>query len=96
MRAISVGKEHIASLINTLAMAYAGTALPLMLLISVNLRTGIGIVMNSEMIVEEILRALIGSMSLIIAVPIVTIIAAWTYGRYEFDEKDSLGHLHIH
>ena len=76
-RGLSVGREHIASLVNTLALAYAGVALPLFLLFSLN-ATGqpLWVVMNNEALAEEIVRTLIGSCALILAVPISTFLAA--------------------
>ena len=79
---ISVGREHIASLVNTLVMAYAGAALPLFLLIVI--QSGdvpVWLAINGEPIAEEIARSLIGSVALILAVPITTFLAAYYYDR---------------
>jgi uncharacterized membrane protein len=73
----SIGKEHIASLINTLALAYVGAALPLLLLFSINQGTPLWVIVNSEYIAEEIVRTMIGSLSLVLAVPITTILATY-------------------
>ncbi len=75
-RGLSVGREHIASLVNTLALAYAGASLPLLLLFTHNAAQPFWVVLNSEMIAEEIVRTLVGSASLILAVPITTLLAA--------------------
>ena len=80
---ISVGREHIASLVNTLVMAYAGAALPLFLLIVI--QSGdvpVWLAINGEPIAEEIARSLIGSVALILAVPITTFLAAYYYDKY--------------
>ncbi len=79
--AASVGQEHISSLINTLFLAYAGVALPLFLLFTVNGGTPIWITLNSEFIAEEIVRTLVGSITLIVAVPITTLLAAYFFSR---------------
>ena len=80
--ASSVGREHVVSLINTLALVYVGASLPLLLMFSVNEGTvPYWILLNSEMITEEIVRTLIGSTALVLAVPISTIVAAWYYNR---------------
>ncbi len=79
---IDIGKEHIVSLINTLALAYVGASLPLLLLFHQNeSQTPIWTILNSELIAEEIIRTLVGSTALILAVPISTIIATWYYSK---------------
>lgn len=77
------GREHIASLINTLFLAYAGVALPLFLLFATNGDQPLWFVVNSEQIAEEIIRTLVGSVGLILAVPIATALAAVYFGRRE-------------
>lgn len=85
-RGISVGKEHIASLVNTLFLAYAGAALPLFLLFAVYKEAPVWFTLNSEIISEEIVRTLVGSVCLILAVPITTALAAAFFTRYPPDE----------
>lgn len=78
----SVGSEHISSLVNTLVLAYAGTGLPLFLFIILNpTNQPMWAILNSELIVEEIVRTLAGSIGLILAVPITTIFASWIVTR---------------
>ena len=74
-RSMVVGKDHITSMVNTLVLAYAGAAMPLML-IFVNNPHPFGEIINYEMIAEEIIRTLVGSIALILAVPISSFIAA--------------------
>jgi uncharacterized membrane protein len=75
---LRVGAEHISSLVNTLVLAYAGVSLPLFLFIIINpMHQPLWAILNSEMIVEEIVRTLAGSIGLILAVPITTFLAAW-------------------
>lgn len=69
---VSVGREHIASLINTLALAYVGASLPLLLLFRTNGSDPLWMILNSEFIAEEIIRTLVGSATLLFAVPIST------------------------
>lgn len=92
---ISVGKEHIASLTNTLFLAYAGASLPLFLLFAVNKGQPLWYIVNSEMIAEEIVRTLVGSICLILAVPISTVIAAKWYATRPSTASHS-GHGHRH
>lgn len=77
-RGLSVGKEHISSLVNTLALAYAGASLPA-LLVFAKADYPLWVILNSEYLAEEIIRTLVGSAALILAVPITTIIAAYAF-----------------
>lgn len=72
----SVGNEHIASLINTLALAYVGASLPLLLLLR-NDQTPLWVTLNGEFLAEEIIRTLVGSATLLVAVPVSTWFAAY-------------------
>ncbi|GHF69815.1 membrane protein [Streptomyces thermodiastaticus] len=72
---IRIGRDHIASVVNTLVLAYAGAALPLLLLFSVA-GSSIGTVANSELVAEEIVRTLVGSIGLVASVPVTTALAA--------------------
>lgn len=80
-RGLSVGREHIASLVNTLALAYAGAALPVLLLLSINKIQPLWVVLNNQDIAEEIVRTIVGSATLILAVPITTALAAVYFGK---------------
>ncbi|MEU2867721.1 YibE/F family protein [Streptomyces olivoreticuli] len=70
-----IGRDHIASVVNTLVMAYAGASLPLMLLFSIA-DSGIERVATSEIVAEEIVRTLVGSIGLVASVPVTTALAA--------------------
>lgn len=72
---IRVGREHIASTVNTLLLAYAGAAIPLLMLFVVSDQSLV-MVANSEMVAVVIVRTLCGSIGLVAAVPITTILAA--------------------
>lgn len=74
-KAMNVGQDHISSMVNTLVLVYAGASLPLLLLFVNNPRP-FAEVMNYEMIAEELVRTLVGSIGLILAVPLTTAIAA--------------------
>lgn len=73
--AIRIGRDHIASVVNTLVLAYAGAALPLLLLFSIA-ESSVGAVANSELVAEEIVRTLVGSIGLVASVPVTTALAA--------------------
>lgn len=79
---LTIGSEHISSLVNTLVLAYAGVGLPMFLFIVLN-PTGqpVWFILNSEMIVEELVRTLAGSIGLVMAVPITTILAAYALAK---------------
>jgi uncharacterized membrane protein len=66
----SVGREHIASLINTLALAYVGASLPLLLLFKTQDTYPLWVTLNGEFLAEEIIRTLVGSVTLVFAVPV--------------------------
>ncbi len=72
---IRIGRDHIASVVNTLVLAYAGAALPLLLLFSIA-QSSMGTVANSELVAEEIVRTLVGSIGLVASVPVTTALAA--------------------
>jgi len=94
-RAIRVGRDHVGSLVNTLALAYVGVALPLVLLYA-RAESDFLLAINQEVIASELIRIIVGSMGLVLAVPLTTIIAAW-YFRDKFltDEvQASCGHIH--
>ncbi len=94
-RAIRVGKDHIGSLVNTLALAYVGVSLPLILLYA---KTGSSFMLsiNQEVIAAEIIRIIIGSIGLILAVPFPTVAAAWWFSDRRVDNEDVATHCHSH
>lgn len=79
-KALRIGRHHIASVINTLVLAYAGASLPLLLLFFTVDVTTIDFI-NSELVAEEIVRTLVGTIGLIITVPLATWIAAFYASR---------------
>lgn len=74
---LRVGRDHIASTVNTLLLAYAGAALPLLILFSLS-GMSLGFVVSSEDVALEIVRTLVGSIGLVAAVPLTTFLAART------------------
>lgn len=76
-----VGRAHITSVVNTLVLAYAGAALPLLVLIAASAQP-VGQVLTSQLIATEIARSVIGTLGLIAAVPMTTAMAAW-FARQE-------------
>ena len=72
---LKVGRDHVASTVNTLLLAYAGASMPL-LLFFVLAGQSIGTVLNGEIVAVEVVRTLVGSIGLVAAVPITTWLAA--------------------
>jgi uncharacterized membrane protein len=77
---LRIGRDHIASTVNTLVMAYAGASLPLLVLFTLSSRQ-LGDVLTSEILGQEIVRTLVGSIGLVSAVPITTALAAFVADR---------------
>ena len=75
---LSIGKEHISSLVNTLVLAYAGSALPIFLMITLNVnKSPLWLILNDQLIIEEVVRTLGGSLGLVAAVPLTTLFATF-------------------
>lgn len=99
-RATSVGKEHITSLVNTLILAYTGASFPLLLLFFVYPQPW-WTTLNNSIVMEEIARTFVGSITLVLAVPITTALAAWSYThkpltKEEVTHEHHHGHTHHH
>ena len=73
--ALAVGRDHIAATVNTLFLAYAGASLPLLVLFTTG-GAGFGEVATAEVAAVEVVRTLCGSIGLIAAVPLTTMLAA--------------------
>jgi uncharacterized membrane protein len=74
-RAMRVGRAHIAATVNTLVLAYLGASLPLLLLFALGGQEPLT-VLNSEIVAVEVIRALVGSIGIVAAVPLTTLVAA--------------------
>lgn len=90
-RAMRVGKEHVGALVNTLFLAYAGASLPLLMYFYVS-DANLGSAINSEIFATEIVRAVSGSVGLILTVPIVTILAVIYLKGYKSKHEHSHHH----
>ena len=80
--ALNIGRAHIASTVNTLVLAYAGAALPLLVVFTLADRP-MGEIVTGEIVAEEIVRTLVGSIGLVASVPITTGLAALVASRDE-------------
>jgi uncharacterized membrane protein len=95
-RAMRIGREHIGALVNTLAIAYVGASLPLLLLVSQASSAPLLVTLNSEVFATEIIRILIGSIGIIATVPITTALAVYLLRSTEFTPTDPHIHRHVH
>ncbi|MBI5654078.1 YibE/F family protein [Candidatus Uhrbacteria bacterium] len=93
--AMRIGKTHIGAMVNTLFLAYAGASLPLLLLFSVKQPPFMTFsqVVNNEVVASEIVRTLVGSIGLVLAMPIATYLAAY---RLKPTNKGSVLDAHRH
>jgi uncharacterized membrane protein len=74
-RAMRIGRSHIAATVNTLVLAYLGAGLPLLLLFALSAQAPLT-VLNGEIVAVEVIRALVGSIGIVAAVPLTTLVAA--------------------
>jgi uncharacterized membrane protein len=90
---LRIGRDHVASAVNTLVLAYAGASLPLLLLFQTADRH-LGDVLTGEAIAVEIVRALVGSIGLVASVPITTGLAALVVSRERRGPAAPARHAH--
>ncbi len=82
-RALRIGREHTGALVNTLAIAYVGASLPLLLLFYGNSAGSLSEIINREIFSAEIIRTIVGSMGLVLAVPITTFLSVFMLVKRE-------------
>ena len=87
-RGLKIGVVHLASMVNTLILAYASAALPLIILFYLYPEPWY-LTINRERIAEEIIRGLVGSIGLMMAVPLTTAIAAWVAGTKRIKKQEA-------
>jgi uncharacterized membrane protein len=94
-KAIRVGRDHVGALVNTLALAYTGTSLPLLLLFF-STDSSMSDIINREVFATEIIRTVVGSIGLIMTVPITTFLAVYFLKDYKgrIDSSTHIGHIH--
>ena len=92
--ATSVGRDHIAATVNTLVLAYTGAALPVLIIFSLG-GTSFGSALNGEVVAAPVVATLVGSIGLIAAVPVTTMLAALL--ALQLPERRLRGeHVHVH
>jgi len=93
---VAVGRDHLGATVNTLAFAYAGASLPLLLIFS-SQAVGFGDAINNELVATEIVAALVGSIGIVLAVPLTTVTAALLAVRLPTEvlpHDEHAGHSH--
>lgn len=81
-RGMRVGRDHIASTVNTLVLAYAGASLPLLIILASGSEP-LGTLINRDIIATEVVRTLVGSIGIVAAVPITTFLAGLAAARLD-------------
>jgi uncharacterized membrane protein len=79
-RTMNVGTAHLAATVNTLVFAYLGAALPLLVVLAIQVES-FSLTVNEEIIAVEVVRTIVGSIGVLLAVPATTAIAVWLAGR---------------
>ena len=95
-RGMNVGNDHVGSLVNTLVLAYTGAALPLFLLLNLS-DFAPARALNIELVAAEVVHTLVGSVGLVLAVPLTTFIAALMFRGDKLPiAEGELDHAHHH
>jgi uncharacterized membrane protein len=94
-RTISVGRDHIAATVNTLVLAYVGASLPVLLVFAVG-NTPFATAVNGEVVAENVIATLVGSIGLVAAVPATTALAAPLATRLPPRALPHEAHGHVH
>ena len=87
---VNIGKDILGTMLNTLILAYIGSSLSLILLISAH-ATSLTLLFNTEMVIVELLRALVGSFGILLTIPLTAAICGWLYSQHEAGEAKQHG-----
>ena len=93
-RAMHVGRDHVSATVNTLVLAYAGSSLPVLLIFASG-ALPLGQAVNLELVSEQVVATLVGSIGLISAVPFTTAVAALVARNVPRDQLDAAA-AHVH
>lgn len=84
----SVGREHASSMVNTIILVYAGSSLGVFFFFIINTKSqGYLVLLNNEFIVEEVIKTLSGTLGILLAVPIVTLLSAYAVSKMPAKKK---------
>ncbi|MCL2386854.1 MAG: YibE/F family protein, partial [Defluviitaleaceae bacterium] len=78
---INIGRDIMGTMLNTLILAYIGSSMTMILLLTGSTLPMLQL-LNSEQIVVELIRALVGSFGMLLAIPLTAAICAWVYPRF--------------
>jgi uncharacterized membrane protein len=84
---INIGRDIFGSMLNTLILAYIGSSLSFLLLVIAHNPVSM-VLFNSELIIVEFLRALVGSFGMLLAIPLTAVICAWQYTSERYYPPD--------
>ncbi len=93
MQAMKIGQDHVGALVNTLVLAYTGAALPLLILTTLK-EDPLPAILSIEIVAAEIMRSLLGSIGIVLTVPLTTLLAVAFIARVSASDDDS--HVHHH
>jgi uncharacterized membrane protein len=93
-RAMQIGRDHVSATVNTLVLAYAGSSLPVLLIFASG-ALSLGQAVNLELVSEQVVATLVGSIGLVAAVPATTALAALLALHTPRDQLDAAA-LHVH
>lgn len=86
---INIGRDILGTMLNTLILAYIGSSLSLILLVSVH-ATSMVELFNMELIIVEFLRALVGAFGMLLTIPLTAIICAWLYSKHNPSKRSHI------
>lgn len=93
-KAMAVGRDHVGALVNTLFLAYTGASLPLLLVFSTS-GINLSLAISQEMFAAEIIRTIMGSIGLVLTVPITTAFAVFILsGHNKQNSEIKISHIH--
>jgi uncharacterized membrane protein len=94
--ALEVGHDHISATVNTLVFAYAGASLPVLLIFAIG-HSSFSDAINGEAVAEQVIASLVGSIGLILSMPLTTALAALLAERMNPDALSAATeHAHAH
>jgi uncharacterized membrane protein len=91
--ALTVGRDHLSATVNTLVLAYVGAALPILLIFE-NQGTSFSDALNREVVATEVVAMLVGSIGIVLAVPLTTALAAWLTRLVSSETLAAAAHAH--
>ena len=82
---MNIGKDVMGTMTNTLILAYVGSSLTVILMLKGYGFEAYQIANNTQLVLEEVVRAIAGSFGLVITIPITTLVSSVLMGKRESD-----------